>query len=271
MTELPLVIGDANCKLYGILRSPANSTRVLILIPALTGTRIGPQNIYVEISRTLASQGIATLCIEFPPSGDSYDYNAREFGYGDIQIFNSYGFYLSMTHDFLKRKYNYLKYYVGSISLGCLPILKYARDNKLSGALLLSPNHMNGQPLSVNKKNLRTYFFKLMRWSTWHKFLRLKINFRKVLSNVISMGAVQKKLENEIVSGEYSEEIPTLCIFGGKDLALGESVKYWEQIIRHENLKRFTIKVVPGSDHSFFGWNFKQSVCGFISEWTDTY
>ena len=60
-----IIIEDEEVCLYGIFRGTENPQRVLVLVPALTGTRIGPQRIFVEISNELNKQKISTICFDF--------------------------------------------------------------------------------------------------------------------------------------------------------------------------------------------------------------
>jgi hypothetical protein len=267
--EIPLIINRDNVFIYGILRTSELCKEIVIMVPALTGDRLGPQNIFVEIGRKLVEHNIACLCVEFPPSGDSYDLEQRNFwGQKQRPIFNMYAFYLDKVLAFLVEQYTYSKVFIGSISVGCLPVLDYCRKKGLAGVVLLSPNHFDSTPALLNKRNLRSYFYKAFQVSTWKKLLSLQINYAKIFNNIVKM---PKPSPSGIPPNNRppadGSKVYVLCIFGERDPALLESQKYWASFVMRQSTDNYKEVIIAGSDHSFFGWLFKVEVCNTIVNW----
>ena len=59
---IPQIITNGNYNIYGILRKSKLSKEIFIILPANTGTRIGPQRIFTEIAMALHKNNISFLC-----------------------------------------------------------------------------------------------------------------------------------------------------------------------------------------------------------------
>lgn len=263
--ETPILIRDETAVLYGVLRAPETWNSIMVLVPAPTGTRIGPQNIYVEISRQLAANGMACLCTELPPAGDSYDMPAA--GGHPSGIFDRYAFYLDKIFAHLSGRYAIDKVYIGSISVGCLPVLHYCRQKKFAGAVLLSPNHFGSKAPAVNRRNVKTYIYKSLQPATWKKVFTLKVNYRRVFHNMLPGGHKKRPVKLPAGASAPLPEVRVLCLFGEKDEALKSAQEYWLSASREWQQGNYEEVVVPGADHSFFGWTFKTNVCDHIVKW----
>ncbi len=266
--EIPVLIKDDTCALYGIMRMPEAYTSIVILTPALTGTRIGPQNIYVDISRQLAASGIACLCIEFPPAGDSYDIHKPTFPEDDMQrLYARYAYYLDKTCAHLTTHFPAARLMIGSISVGCLPVLAYCRSKGLEGAILLSPNHFGDKTAAVDTRNVKSYIYKAFRAHTWKKVFTLQVSYSKVIRNIIKPRK-KKTAVPQKAAPAVTLPVKVLCIFGEKDAALKDNQAYWLAASRQWPQEYYNEQIINGADHSFFGWTFKQHVCNHIVQWT---
>jgi pimeloyl-ACP methyl ester carboxylesterase len=260
--ETPILILDEDTALYGMLRAPEGWTSIIILLPAPTGTRIGPQNIYVEIARDVAANGMACLCTELPPAGDSYDIS----GNSPQGVFDRYAFYLDKIHAYLLMHYKFDRIYIASISVGCLPIMHYCHQKNFSGVVLLSPNHFWNKASTVNKRNIKAYIYKSVRPETWKKVLTLKVNYKQVLYNILP-AARKKKRTNPAKEPRSLYETRVLCIFGERDEALKSAQEYWKTATSQWQPGNYEEVIITGADHSFFGWDFKICVCENIVKW----
>ena len=268
--EIPLQITSDGVAIFSILRTLQESSAILILVPAMTGNRLGPQNVYVEIARQLARNNIACLCLDLPPAGDSYDYNIRKFhGNYSNNTSDKYSFYLELVIHYLKTNFNYKTIYIGSISVGCIPVLQFSITNKISGVVLLSPNHLENNTI-VNVKNFKSYYYKVFKKETWLKFLTFKIDFRKVFLNLLSNPGKKMKMTSYPIKGVADNKLNDmriLCVLGEKDPSLYECLNFWKGYVKNNGVKVFNHKVIKGSDHSFFGWQYKKDVCDTILNW----
>jgi hypothetical protein len=261
----PLIIKDADCQLYGILRYPPDTKAIVIFLPAASGTRVGPQRIYVQTSNHLIKRNKATLCIDIPPHGDSFDYTDRKYiTNGRERLIQHYAFYLDKIINYLNENYKFEEYILCSISAGCIPILNYAKANYFKKIIMLSPNHLENSN-AINKKNLKTYYHKLFRPETWLKIFTFNVQYKKIFNNIlINNNNLTKK---DKVSTFKNKSVSVLCIFGEKDEALMSCHEYWKKQLNNGYISKYDEKIIDNADHSFFGWNFKEKVASHIMDW----
>jgi hypothetical protein len=266
--EQGVIIKENRTTLFGILRRPEISHTVVIFLPVFSGTRIGPQRIYVEISRELLKNGIASLSIDLPLSGDSFLIEDKNFqARPEKEKIYNYAYFLKMAIDFLKNNFSFNEYIIVSISLGCLPALDFSKQHHFRKIILLSPNHFETKLITVDRKNLKSYLYKLFIPVTWKKMFFLKINFVSIFKNVFNVTIHRKKKNESPYESKKSDDIEILCIYGEKDNTLNDCLKYWNDYLKNGKCKSLHEKTVSGSDHSFYGWIFKKDVSTFIVDW----
>ena len=144
--EIPLRISNNKTSIFGVLRTSKLCREIVILLPAVSGTRIGPQRLYVELGRTLLKNNIASFAVDLPPNGDSFgqDYDEYLIDYRAVLI-NYYKVYLDQIIDYLTKEYTYKEIILLSISVGCIPIIEYVKIKGYSRVVLLSPNNLSYQ------------------------------------------------------------------------------------------------------------------------------
>jgi hypothetical protein len=149
MNEKPLIISRPGIRLFGIHRTSSANKRLVILIPALYGTRIGPQRLYVELARHLLLDGISSFAVDLPPNGDSVDecVNSYVSLSDEEDVDPYYRRYLDMITSFFENEHPYEEYILCSISRGCIPMLDYAADKKYERVIDLSPTLTVEAPL----------------------------------------------------------------------------------------------------------------------------
>lgn len=268
-TTEPVVIDSGMITLYGILRTCPGAQKLVIMVPAVTGTRTGPQRIYTQVAHELARQGMASCCVDLPMSGDSYDASsAREL----LDVKESpewyrtvYFRYLPLMLDAFREKFKAENIYFLSISVGCLPVFHFARTKGLGGAILLSPNHFPGHTASINKKNLRTYRQKLFKRETWVKLVGLQLNWKRIFGNVYNKRKKAPLTPGNITAATVPVDL--LVIFGERDTTLKECLSYWDVVNAQGKCRAFQVHTVFNADHSFFGWHFKEEVTAHIVAW----
>jgi hypothetical protein len=262
----PLIIKDKDCHLYGILRYPEATRDIVIFLPAATGTRVGPQRIYVQISNHLIKTNKASFCVDLPPHGDSYDNNVKEYCNDNRQkLIQHYGFYLNKIIAYLNSNYKFENYILCSISLGCIPILSYAKSNNIKKVILLSPNLLSNLN-TINKRNLKNYYYKLFQHETWLKILTFNVQYKKVFRNIVRLQKVKTNKDQALITGN-NNLVHVLCIYGEKDIALSTCQKHWKKQLDTGKISKYDEKIIENADHNFFGWNFKEQVASHINKW----
>lgn len=268
LKNIPLQIPFSSGCLYGILRNAKDAEKLIILCPAATGTRIGPQRIFVEITQALLENQIASFCVDFPPLGDSYDNQIQKYEGSYAQRLSlHYAKYLNIIIDQFNENHTFQEIYLLSISDGCMPVYNFAQQNKrVNGLILLSPNHKLDTVETVNKKNIKQYLYKVFKKDTWHKLVTLNLNYSKIFKNIFHKPVKQKNREN-IEVGSQGHIPRLLTIFGEKEVRLEECIDFWKSEIKKSNCSQYSNRIIDGADHSFFGWQFKRDVERWIVEW----
>jgi hypothetical protein len=258
----PIIIEDNEVCLYGIYRGIENPLRIIVLIPALTGTRIGPQRMFVEICNYLKQKN-GTVCFDFPYAGDSID--KRNLKLQNLR--KDYNYYLSKIYSFLQQKYPKSEIIFMSISVGCMPILEFSENMRLDKVILLSPNHLSNTTHIVNNRNIYAYFIRLFQFKTWQKVLFLKLNFHNIYKNIFN---VNKKRISQVDMGNPilpRGKVNLLCVFGENDPNLRENQRFWVLNKTQSRFISYKESIVSNSDHSFMGWNSKKELLVQISNW----
>ena len=266
--SLPIAINFESGVVFGILRGWVNKERIVILCPATTGTRIGPQRIYVEIAHELQKQGIASLCVDLPPLGDSFDNQPEIYqGLPSEKLYLHYSKFIKIIMNELFQRYNgFDEIILLSISDGCLPVYRFARANEIiDRVILLSPNHLLDEIKKVNSKNFKQYFSKLFKKHTWVKLFLFQLNFSKIFKNIFPKKGLSFSLPSESIIKNGISIGDVLTIFGENEPSLSQCLSFWGK--EKNNIGDYSTQIVPGADHSFFGWQFKRDVITYIINW----
>lgn len=265
----PLQIPFSTGSLFGVLRNTVSvSKELVILCPAATGTRIGPQRIFVEIAQALLKNEVASFCVDFPPLGDSFDNKIQNKGGQFSQRLSMhYTKYLNLLLKYFEEKYSFKHFYLLSISDGCVPIYNFAKCNPIiCGLVLLSPNHKLDISDSINKNNIRRYLFKLFIRETWIKLFTLNLNFNRIVKNIYHK-PTKIKQQTKDARTKASPISNLLTLFGEKEHDLKGCIDFWEAEKKSGAINVYENRIIAGADHSFFGWQFKRDVVDHILFW----
>ncbi len=265
----PLIIDFDFGKIFGILRGSKEYKRLVILCPSETGTRIGPQRIYVELALELEKHTIASYCADIPSMGDSFDNKIETYkGTFPERLVQHYKKYLQIIIEYFKKEYNFNEIILLSISDGCLPVYNYAKNHTdINSIILLSPNHHLGAIQGINTKNLKQYYVKLFKIETWVKIIFGKLNLKKIIKNIYRTSTKENNEEiNEKGKGE-KQIGSALVVFAEKESKLKECLDYWEKERHKASICDYTHTIIKGADHSFFGWQFKRDIEKSIINW----
>ena len=264
----PIIIDFNSGKIYGIFRGSKDSKKVVILCPAATGTRIGPQRIYVEIAHKLEKINVASFCADLPPLGDSFDNKIERYeGAYSERLAQQYSKYLKIIIEYLENEFSFSEFILLGISDACLPIYYYAKkSNEIQRVILLSPNHLLDTLQRINSKNLKQYYIKLFKKETWIKLIFLKLDIKKIIRNIYRIPKRRKHPRRTFKEIKADRTIEgALVIFGENDAKLKEYIEHW--VKEKHNIGSYSERIIKGADHSFFGWQFKRDVENAIIEW----
>ncbi|MBJ6369749.1 hypothetical protein [Snuella sedimenti] len=268
-------INSISHSIFGILTSPICSDEkvskkpLVVLIPAISGTRIGPQRIFVEIARDVATLGYSCYRMDMAAAGDAMEYSSYESENNQEHplILWYKGYLDAVTSYFSKGDYSYRDYIFLSISLGCEPVLKYAVDNSYTQVIFLSPTYMDYvEKKTVNKRNVRSYYYKLFNKETWIKLIHFQLNWKNIFRNIIPK---RKKFisKRKPLFESINIKPQVFSIFGELDKEFEDSKTYWNKLVESNVLSGFEYKLVKGSDHNFFGYQFKKDLKLALKHW----
>jgi hypothetical protein len=268
----PIIIEQEQAKLFGILRGNCTGEVLVVLLPAVTGTRIGPQRIFVEIAQGLDKLGIASFNVDLPPLGDSYDLKPEIFSkVNSEKIKYQYSRYIRLIIEYFKNEFEFQRIILLSISNGCLPIFNFAeKNNDVNDLILLSPTHQLDSDTRIDKKNLKQYYLKLFRRETWFKLFTLNLNLGNIKRNIFSMSKRNRRRSGQTRPDEGLRTIENvLAIYAEKDTKRKEFMDFWEKQYSTKRIHNYRFNIINGADHSFFGWQFKKEIFELILQWFD--
>lgn len=227
MIEEPVLILDDHSSIWGILRYTSKCRKLVLLLPTDIGVRTGAKRIYVQIARQLVENDIASLTVDIPPNGDSFD-NEHISAAGDYQmiLIKSYYHYLNKIVNYLKMNFRFNEITLLTFSAGCIPILVYAVQHHYSTVILISPDICEDNKLYLEN-----------------------------IHNQIG------KYENNKIPTRL------LVILGGNDVDVTVNQRFWNEYENKNFCSSYTEFLVPAADHYLSGWRFKVDVSNYINYW----
>lgn len=237
--------------------------RVLCL-PGWAGCRLGPHNVFVELARRAAHEGVETLRPDLGGRGDSLE-DPRS---ASIR---------SMTADACAA----LAALRGEapaaaplalvgICSGCKVAIGVAAEHpQVSLLVLWSPEPMGSlRPASTNRRKtramLRLYLLKLGRAETWRKLFRGRVRgamVGKALLRHETRGAAEAEAEDAVLARFGAFRGRVVCVFGGGDPEAPGSEAAYRGFFRRHGIPCdcFTI---PRAGHSFYGAAWTEELLG---------
>jgi hypothetical protein len=254
------------------LRRPA-----FIMLNAGLVHRVGPNRVYVELSRLLSQMGMDVLRFDFSGVGDSC--NRQD----NLPVSKSGPQEVGMAMDFLVRERMAKEFILIGICSGAgFAFLSAYEDQRVVGAVLINvqpPDTQVGQGLQTSSFYLNSA---ISSPSSWIKFLFGKSNYREVWNSIvirIRMALFRKSairseskdvvyLLQTVFRSFRARSLRLLMISSGKEVG----ANYIRQIIRDEvramedsDLVQFTN--IPEADHTFTPRNSQNRLYTEIAKW----
>jgi len=238
-----------------------NTTGVLIVVGG-PQYRVGSHRQFVQLSRSLANNGISSMRFDYTGMGDSGG-DKKEFDNicDDIK---------AATDAFLKAQPHIQKVVVWGLCDAASAALIYAhQDERISGLVLLNPWLRSEQ--AMGKTMVKYYYLqRLLSKSFWKKLLTGKVNVAKsardakgfVKDSVIADKKSLASYQTRMLTGLQAFNGRVCLILSGEDLTARE---FDEQTCKHKAWKNLRnknnqIHRLTNADHTFSSRAWKNEV-----------
>lgn len=263
MKEQALTFTVNNQELLAIshLGSEQNSTGVLIVVGG-PQYRVGSHRQFVQLSRSLASQGISSMRFDYTGMGDSC---------GEKKDFDGICDDIKAATDAFLKAQSYLKNIViwGLCDAASAALIYAHQDERVSGLVLLNPWLRSEQ--AMGKAMVKHYYLqRLLSKSFWKKLLSGKVNVATsaqdakgfVKDSVIADKQCTASYQGRMLSGLQAFNGKVCLILSGEDLTAREfdqqtkANKSWQKLRgKSTETHRFA-----SADHTFSSAKYKREV-----------
>ncbi len=263
MTEQALTFTANNQELLAISHSglKQNSTGVLIVVGG-PQYRVGSHRQFVQLSRSLAKQGISSFRFDCAGMGDSCG-EKQEFDNIDDDI-------KAAIEAFLIAQPHLQKIVLWGLCDAASAALIYAhQDERVNGMVLLNPWLRSEQ--AMGKTMVKYYYVqRLLSKSFWKKLFRGKVNVTAsardakgfVKNSLVADAQSTSSYQARMLAGLQAYQGKICLLLSGEDLTAREftqqtkSNKAWRKFSHDHN----EIHRLAGADHTFSTSKFKQQV-----------
>lgn len=228
LNEELVTITTEGPSLYGVKHAGCEhcAKKILVFVPALGNTRIGPQRLYVDVARVLATKNIASFRVDIPSSGDSYEAGTLSLDYASESIENIstklYEKYLQSVLNYLHDQgWNSSQLLFVGFSIGAIPILNFAKKYGLARVILISANYLDAS------------------------------EFDNPTGPTLAKSAKKEKVDVFLIYGENEAEFQ-------------QKISFWHRFHDEGYCNRFDNLVIPNADHNFMSFAFKKAVVDAI-------
>lgn len=271
MKEQALTFTANNQELLAISHygSEKNSTGVLIVVGG-PQYRVGSHRQFVQLSRSLASQGISSMRFDYTGMGDSCGEKKDFDGIcDDIK---------AATDAFLKAQSHLKSIVIWGLCDAASAALIYAhQDERINGLVLLNPWLRSEQ--AMGKAMVKYYYLqRLLSKSFWKKLLSGKVNVVAsardakgfVKDSVVADKQSTANYRARMLTGLQAFNGKICLILSGEDLTAREFDEQTSKNIAWEKLGHSTCQIhrLVDADHTFSSAQFKREVeditAGFV-------
>lgn len=269
MTEQALTFTVNNQELLAISHygSAQNNTGVLIIVGG-PQYRVGSHRQFVQLSRTLAVQGISSFRFDYTGMGDSC---------GEKKEFDDIGDDIKAATDaFLTAQPHLQKIVIWGLCDAASAALMYAhQDERINGLVLLNPWLRSEQAMA--KTMVKHYYVKrLLSKNFWKKLFRGKVNVAAsardakgfVKDSIVTDEQSSNSYQAKMLAGLQAYQGKVCLILSGEDLTAREfdqqtkASKTWRKLRNDDN----ETHRLADADHTFSSVEFKKQVAMITAE-----
>lgn len=268
-------------RLYGILHLPDAVSSPSSIVIVLTGgpqVRTGAHRLYVELSRHLASRGVASLRFDYEGLGDSD---------GEFVGFTQAGPSIEAAIHYLKDTFGQeLKIFIWSLCDGSTAALLYAVDNQdlVQGIILCNP-YLPSEGELARATIKHYYWIRFLDLSFWKKLFGLKVNvaesFSSLLASARAAGLFRgtrkscshaPSLAQDFVRGLNEYSSPVRIILSRNDIVAAtflDLLKKYQGRLQPSGKKWGEPCMIEGANHTFTDPNNKKQLFQITLEYLE--
>lgn len=256
-------------RLFGMLERPtSHAERGVIFLGGWAGTRVGPHQIFVKLTRQLSARGIAGLRFDFRGRGDSEgETGSAELGTMLKDVIAAVQWMVQRTQ---VTKLTLLGICSGSqVAMGACQAHP-AIDSLILWSTPSVPEAV-GQRGSARRRRLfvlREYAGKLFRTQTWRKLFTLRLR-PKTIGRVIwseSPPPTATGVEQHCLDQFRQFEGRTLFVHGTNDPETKPALAQYLPICEQRGTPH-QVHLVRGANHSFYSVAWEEEVLRVSMEW----
>jgi len=276
----------ADGHLFGILTRPDDSPArtAVVVFNAGAAHHVGPNRLYVELTRTLATLGFACLRFDLESLGDSVNRRpAREnYPYPHNAVADG-----KAAIDFLRQRHGYARFVLLGLCSGAHTVfhagLELAGD-PIEEIVMVNPMQfywVEGMSLDTSRKfeDMVQYRRSMRDWRRWLKLARGDVNLRRLAEVLASQARTQARAwASAFLEAFAPERGPRLArdlrrLFAmrrrltlfvsagdpGRDILLAGAKLTARRALRDGRIR---LQVIPEADHTFSQWKPRRDVIG---------
>ena len=284
----------ADGHLFGVLTRPADAPArtAIVVFNAGAAHHVGPNRLYVELTRNLAALGFACLRFDLESLGDSVNRRpAREnYPYPHNAVADG-----KAAIDFLRRRHGYESFVALGLCSGAHTVFHAGlelADDPIEEIVMVNPMQfywVEGMSLDTSRKfeDMVQYRRSMRDWRRWLKLARGDVNFRRLAEVVASQARTQAHAwANAFLEAFVPERGPRLArdlrkLFAmrrrvtlfvsegdpGRDILLAGAKLTARRAIRDGRIR---LQTIPEADHTFSQWKARRDViariCGHLRD-----
>ncbi|MEP4889860.1 MAG: hydrolase 1, exosortase A system-associated [Aliiglaciecola sp.] len=260
--ESAVVFNSNGAELMGILHRPTQAVKTAVLI-VVGGPqyRVGSHRQFVQLSRALAKENIASLRFDYTGMGDSE---------GDKKSFENISDDIHAACDLLCDELGIDSIVIWGLCDAASAALIYVpQDKRVKGLFLLNP--WLRSDAAMGKTMLKYYYVqRLLSKEFWSKLIRGKVNVANsigdakgfVSDSVSSQDNQQQSYQAQMQKGLQTFSGKVCLVLSGVDLTAKE---FEQQTLNNKAWKKLkssdsTVHRIAKADHTFSSKAFKQEV-----------
>jgi alpha-beta hydrolase superfamily lysophospholipase len=286
--------------LFGILtRADASTERpAVVVFNAGAAHHVGPNRLYVELTRNLAAMGLACLRFDLESLGDSVNRRPGErenYPYPHHAVANG-----KAAIDFLRERFGYRRFIALGLCSGAHTVfhagLELAGD-PIEEIVMVNPMQfywVEGMSLDTSRKfeDMVQYKRSMRDARRWVKLLRGDVNFRRLAEVLASQARTQARAwADAFTEALWPSRAPRLSrdlhrIFGtgrrialfvsegdpGRDILLAGARLTATRAMRDGRIR---LQMIPEADHTFSQWKPRRDLlarlCSHLRDAADSY